>query len=243
MGIETAIIGGAVLGAYSSNKASKSASASASSAQASADANAQLQYQTSQEQLDFAKQQYDDWKNIFGDTAETLSSYYNNLSPDLYASLGIQNIEQEYTRSRQQLDSSLASRGLSNSGIATDNLTSLETNRMLGRAEARTQAPQQVANQQLAFYQSGQGMQSNASNQVGNSYSGILNTLGNNANRQQQLANNYTNQATQASAGVGSSIGSGISSYITYNALQNGSNTGGYVPNANAYGAMNTYWK
>lgn len=246
MGIETAIIASAVVGAGSSMMSSRSASKSAKNAQSSADYQAQLQYDMSQQQLDFSKQQYQDWQNIFGDVGETLSSYYKNLDPDMFASLGIQNLEQEYTRSRQLLDSSLASRGIANSGITTDSLTGLETARMMGRAEARTYAPMQVAQQQLGFYQAGQGMQSNASNAISNSYSGVINTLGANANRQQQLANSYTNQASQAYAGIGSSIGSGISSYITYNALNNPANmtpnTGGYVPNASAYGAMPNYW-
>lgn len=236
-----AILGAAAIGAGSSIYAGSKASKSAKSAQKSADAQAELQYDMSQQQLDFSKQQYQDWKDIFGDTGEILSSYYNQLNPDMYASLGIQNIEQEYTRSKNQLDSSLASRGLSNSGIAVDGFSDLETARMMGRAEARTNAPAQVATQQLGFYQAGQGVQANAQQSMQNSYSGVINTLGNNANRDQQQANNYSNQSAKAYSGIGSSIGSAASSYMISNALSKGNNSG-YAEPTNLDWNQNTAW-
>ena len=214
-----AIIGSAVLGAASSSKAAKSSSKSADKASESADRSSQLQYEASMAQLDFQKKQYEDWENIFGPIQENLSSYYKYMSPDSIASLGIQNIEQSYTQSRQNLDTQLAKRGITNSGATVAGLTQLESSRMLGKAEVITNTPQQVANQQLGFLSAGLGLQSGLQQGVSGAMSNQMNVLGQQATNKQGMANQYSNQAAQAYSGIGSSIGQGINSYMTYNAL------------------------
>ena len=220
MGIETAIIGAAAIGAGSSAMASKSASKSASAAQSSADAAAQLQYQTSQDQLEFAKQQYSDWENIFGPIQSHLSNYYQNLHPDTYASLGIQNIEKEYARSSHLLDENLAKRGMTNSGATAQGFSQLESARMLGRAEAQTNAPMAVAQAQQGFLNAGLGVQGNVLSGINSSYGNQVSLLGQQATNNLNSANQYRNSAAQSMAGVGSSVGAGIQNYLVYNALQ-----------------------
>ena len=226
-----AIVGAAAIGAGTSYMSSKSASKSADKAYASADATSQLQYEASMEQLDFQKKQYEDWENIFGPIQDNLSSYYKNMSPDSIASLGIQNIEQSYTQSRQNLDTQLAKRGITNSGATAAGLTQLESSRMLGKAEVRTNAPQQVANQQLGFLSAGLGLQSGLQQGISGAMSNQMNMFGQQATNQQGMANQYSNQAAQAYSGIGSSIGQGVNSYMTYNALNQpqvlNSHTGG----------------
>ena len=214
-----AIIGAAAIGAGTSYMSSKSASKSADKAYASADANSQLQYEASMEQLDFQKKQYEDWENIFGPIQDNLSSYYKHMSPDSIASLGIQNIEQSYTQSRQNLDTQLAKRGITNSGATAAGLTSLENTRMLGKAEVRSTAEQTVANQQLGFLSAGLGLQPSLQQGISGAMSNQMNMFGQQATNQQGMANQYSNQAAQAYSGIGSSIGQGINSYMTYNAL------------------------
>ena len=214
-----AIVGSAALGAVSSSKAAKSSSKSANKASDSADRASQLQYEASMEQLDFQKKQYEDWENIFGPIQDNLSNYYKHMSPDSIATLGIQNIEQSYTQSRQNLDTQLAKRGITNSGATVAGLTQLESSRMLGKAEVRTNAPQQVANQQLGFLSAGLGLQPSLQQGVSGAMSNQMNMFGQQATNQQGMANQYSNQAAQAYSGIGSSIGQGINSYMTYNAL------------------------
>ena len=214
-----AIVGAAAIGAGTSYMSSKSASKSADKAYASADATSQLQYEASMEQLDFQKKQYEDWENIFGPIQDNLSSYYKHMSPDSIASLGIQNIEQSYTQSRQNLDTQLAKRGITNSGATAAGLTSLENTRMLGKAEVRSNAPQQVAQQQLGFLSAGLGLQPSLQQGISGAMSNQMNMFGQQATNQQGMANQYSNQAAQAYSGIGSSIGQGINSYMTYNAL------------------------
>ena len=218
-----AIIGAAAIGAGTSYMSAKSSSKSADKAYASADAASQLQYETSIEQLNFQKEQYADWENIFGPIQDNLSSYYKNLSADSVASLGIQNIEQSYVQSRQNLDTQLAKRGITNSGATAAGLTSLENTRMLGKAEVRSTAEQTVAQQQLGFLSAGLGLQSGLQQGVSNAYSNQANILGQQSTADTNSANNYSNQAAQAYSGIGSSVGTGISSYMQYNALNNAS--------------------
>ena len=220
-----AIVGSAALGAATSYSSSKSASKSADKAYASADAASQLEYETSMAQLDFQKEQYADWENIFGPIQDNLSSYYKNLSADSVAALGIQNIEQSYIQSRQNLDTQLAKRGITNSGATAAGLTSLENTRMLGKAEVRSTAEQTVAQQQLGFLSAGLGLESGLQQGVSSAYSNQMNMYGQQATNQLNQAGQYTGQAAQAYSGIGSSIGSGINSYMTYNALNPSTNT------------------
>ena len=219
MGIETAIIGAAAIGAGSSAMASRSSSKSAQSAQSSADAAAQLEYATSQDQLEFAKQQYADWENIFGPIQSHLSNYYQNLNSDTYASLGLQNIEKEYARSSQLLDESLAKRGMTNSGATAQGFSQLESARMLGRAEAQTNAPMAVAQAQQSFLATGLNAQQNAISGINNAYGTQVGVLGQQYASNMTSANQYRQSAAQSMAGVGTSIGSGIQNYLVYNAL------------------------
>ena len=233
-----AIAGAAVIGAgasmYSGKQAAKSANKASDRAAASADAQTALGY----EQLDFNKQQYDDWNAIFGDTQKTLASYYNTLSPEFFASTGLQNIEQEYTRSRMQLDANLAKRGISNSGVAADDFSTLEAARMIGRADVRNKAETQVRAEQINFLAVGKGQQSQLQANMNSAYGNIANAYGNQASTQYGLANQYTQQANQAYAGVGQSIGSGINAYMMHNATSgaNTSQTQWVNPNYNGYG-------
>jgi len=251
MGIETAIIGAAAVGAISSSKAASSASKASQAATSSADAAAQLQYQASSEQLAFQKQQYDDWEGIFGPIQSNLSNYYKNLSSDTVASLGLQNIETQYVSSRQNLDTALAKRGITNSGATVSGLTQLESARMLGKAEVQANAPAQTAAQQLGFLQTGLGQQSSLQQGISNSYTNQMNMFGQQATSNLNQANQYSQQAAAGYAGIGSSIGQGINTYMTANAYQSQANLnntmanqmgGNYTPSSASYGATTSWW-
>lgn len=219
--VAAAVVGSAALGAYTSSQSAKASSESANAATASADAAAQLQYKISSEQLAFSKQQYDDWQSIYGPIQDNLSSYYKNLSSDSIASLGIQSIEKEYSRSSQLLEQTLAKRGITNSGATTQGVTQLESARMLGRAEVQANAPMVAAQQKQGFLSIGLGVQQNAVSGINTAYSNQVSVLGQQAGNNLAQAQNYTNQAAAGYAGIGSSIGQGINTYMTYNSLQN----------------------
>ena len=237
-----AIIGSAAIGAGVSMSSASKASKSSSAALASADAASQLQYEVSMEQKKKKKTQYANWENIFGPIQQNLSNYYKNINPDTIASSGLQNIEQSYTQSRQNLDQQLAKRGISNSGAAAAGLTQLETARMLGKAEVNTNAPMIAAQQQSNFLAGGLGQQSQLQSGISNTYSNQMNMFGQQALNKQNMSNQYANQAAQAYSGIGSSIGSGINTYMTANAIQNMNPGSNYVANPASYGATTGFW-
>lgn len=233
-----AIIGSALIGAASSASSAKSASSAASQQAAASQAATDASLQASREQLEFQKQQYADWESIFGPIQENLSSYYQSLSPDTYAAMGLQNLQQSYTTSKQSLDRALAQRGLSTSGAAAQALTDLESQRMLGGASIRQSAAQEVATQKQNFLALGLGQGSTLQQGVAGAYGNIASTNMQAAGNAMALQGTYANQAASAYAGIGQSLGSGLSTYMTYNALNRGVNPYGSGMATNPPGSL-----
>jgi len=203
----TAIAGSAIVGGVSSASAASKASKSADAATAASS-------EASAAQLAFSQQQYDDWKSVFGDVQDNLASYYKNLTPDVLVASGVQNINKEYAQVSQQLTQSLAQRGISSSGLEGQALVDLATKQAQDTATLKTQAPQLVANEKMKFLSLGL-------NQGANAVAGMQNAYGTQASLASNQANMYNQQAAQASAGIGSSLSSGINSYMTMNAMNN----------------------
>lgn len=204
-----AIIGAGVLGAgasvYSADKAS-SAADSASSAQSAASA----------AQLAFNKQQYEDWKSIYGPVQENLAGYYNRLTPDTYEALGVQNVQAEYQKALENVNQNLAQRGIDVSGISAQAEISMAQQAASQKAQVRAQAPQAVANEQAKFLGLGLGNQGALQGNISNSYGNMASQ----ANQQWQIANQQANQAYGA---LGNVAGSTLSTYMQYQAMQNAS--------------------
>lgn len=230
-----AIIGSAAIGAASSASSASKASSAAKAQAAAADRATEASLQASREQLAFQQQQYADWEAIYGPIQDRLSSYNQSLTPDTFAALGLQGLQQSYTQSKQNIERSLAQRGLSSSGAAAEALTGLESQRMLGAAQIRQQAPQQVAAQQSNFLSLGLGLQPALQQGVSNAYGNQAMINMQAAGNAQALQGQYANQAASAYAGIGQSIGSGLNTYMTYNALNQGVNP---YPSSSAYGTQ-----
>lgn len=205
--VAAAIVGSAVVGGVSSYTSSKNA-ASASNAATAASS------QASAEQLEFAKQQYEDWKTVYGDIQENLSTYYNSLTPEKYIAEGKQSLNDSYAKASTQVEQSLAQRGLTGSGIQAQSITDLASNKANSAAALQATAERQVAQDKMSFLSLGTNQYNNSTNQVMNSYS-------NTANLAAQQASMYTTQANQASQAIGQSLSGGINAYLTYNSLQN----------------------
>lgn len=205
MGIEAAIIGSAVVGAGASMMASGSASDSADAATAASS-------QASAAQIAFSKEQYADWKKVFGDVQDNLSAYYKNLTPDAIEATGIQNINQQYSQANKQITQSLAQRGISSSGLEGQAMVDLAQKQAQDTANLKIQAPQMAANEKMKFLALGL-------NQGANAVSGVNQAYGTQATLAANQANMYNQQAASSSAGIGSSLSSGINSYMSYNAM------------------------
>ena len=221
-----AIIGSAVLGAAaSSNAASEAADAAEAQTQAASSASAA--------QLAFSKEQYQDWKDTFGDISDNLSNFYNNLNEQKLASHGIQNIKATYATAVKNVDQALAQRGISSSGLQAQALVDLASQQAKAEAEVRANAPLAVAQEKMKFLSLGMGQGANAVMGVNQAYS-------QQANLATQQATQNTALASQAAAGIGSSLSSGLNSYMTYSAMQNQSNLLSALTSGNSALSYNT---
>lgn len=110
-----------------------------------------------EEQLAFQREQYEDWKNIYGDLQENLGNYYTSLDPKDYEARGLQAVQQEYQAAKTNLDRSLAQRGISSSGLQAAADTSFSQQLASARADVRLKAPDTVAMEQMKFLGLGLG--------------------------------------------------------------------------------------
>tara|TARA_R110000851_G_scaffold158030_2_gene300920 strand:+ start:5860 stop:6480 length:621 start_codon:yes stop_codon:yes gene_type:complete len=188
-----AVAGATVLsGTMSSQSASKQAKVAGKASDAS---------------MAFEQVRYDDWKAVYGPLQDNLSSYYQNVTPDYYAAVGLEAFEQQYQTGLQRLDESFTQRGIDpSSGIAA----SLEQQAELGAAETRAgirrEAPRQAAEDKSRFLQIGLGQ---------NPASSVSNSLSQSAKLQQQQAGSAGQAAGQAWGSAIESTGRAIDAYNT----------------------------
>lgn len=180
-GVATAIVGGAVIGGVMSKNAADNATEASSQAAAN--------------ELAFNQQQYDDWKEVYGPIQDNLSEYYTNLSPDMYEAQGLEAFNAEYQKSMDNLNQSLAQRGIVDSGLSAQLTASSEINAAQQRATIRMTAPTQVAEAKSNFLQIGLGQ--DPTGDVANTLSGITTSAQANANA--------------ANAAAGQAIGNAVS--------------------------------
>lgn len=182
---------GAVGGILGSNSANKAASAAEST------------------QLDFEKQQYEDWKAVYGPVQDNLGAYYSNLTPDYYETIGLENFQLERNAAIDQLNTYLARNGIEDSGVALQLRAGADLNAAAERAKIRREAPQQARQDQMNFLSI--GMNANPAPSVSN-------TLGQQAAGARARANDAAASAGEATgkavSAVGSLVQTGLSSYF-----------------------------
>lgn len=189
-GVATAIAGAAIVGGVVQNNASKRATKAANNSAAA--------------ELDFAKKQYQDWQDIFGPVERNLSDYYNNLTPDYIASVGMQNVEAERGKALDRVNQSLAQRGLLGSGLEAAAIGDIELGAAEQKAQVRSDAPHQVAQQKLGFLSLGYGQNP----------AGVLqNTLSNRAQSDRGYANSMQQAAGQAVGTAINEVGTALAGY------------------------------
>lgn len=141
-----ASVGLGLLGARSSRKATSAATSAAGQA-----------LEAEQSALDFQKEQYQDWKNIFGDVQENLAEYYNGLSPDRLAVRDLEAFEQERERALTTVRQTFAQRGIGTSGLASQAEADIAIASAEERGRIRADAPDKAAQQRLSFLTLGMG--------------------------------------------------------------------------------------
>lgn len=125
--------------------------------QASGDAKAARMAQ--KEQLDFSKEQYNDWLEVFGPIQDNLSEYYQNLTPETFAAANLQDFELEFNKAMTQFNESLVQRGIDpKSGIGVSLEQQAELDAAEQRAEIRGDARDEVNKQKASFLSLGLGI-------------------------------------------------------------------------------------
>ena len=158
-----------------------------------------------QAQLDFAKQQYDDWKAIYGPIEQNLADYYNNITPEYYETVGLEAIEAEYTVVREDLERSMAQRGLTSSALSTAVETDVGIEEAEAKAQVRRDAPRMAAEDKSRFLQIGKGSDPSSS---------LSNVLSQRSSCMRSRANQSSAAAGDAAANAINVIGTGLSDYF-----------------------------
>ena len=137
-----------------------------------------------QQAFDYAKAQQDYMNSIVRPSLTAAADYYNNLTTNNYIAQGVTALEQAYAQADSRTTQQLATRGISDSGIAANMIMSLNNNLAQSKAALVAGAPGEVAKQRAAF--AGQGQP------YVNSYDAML------QNSATNMANTYTNFGTNA---------------------------------------------
>lgn len=182
---------GAVLSAVISSDAAGDASGDASKA--------------SEASMAFEQAKYDDWKDTYGTLQDNLADYYTTLTPEYYEVQGLQAFEQEQTLAFAQIESSLAQRGIQDSGIALATELAFASEGAAQRATIRTQAPAIAADEQSRFLRIGLGQN------PGESYSRALSQRSTELSGIASAANVASQQATTSAI---TTVGTGLADYF-----------------------------
>jgi hypothetical protein len=186
-----AVVVGAGITAYSASESAEDAQSAASD---SADAS-----------LGFERQKYNDWKAAYGDIQTNLSDYYNTLTPDMYEAQGLEIFQQEHQAALETARTTLAQRGILDSGIAAQVELQGAQDLAEGRAKIRQEAPLAVEAERLNFLQVGLGLN------PGDSLSSALSSEANRTSLAAREAAAASGAATQSAV---EAIGTGLSTYF-----------------------------
>lgn len=125
-----------------SNSASKDRKAAAKSDKAS---------------LAFEQQKYDDWQEVYGPIEKNLSKFYNSMTPESLATQNLTEFNRQNATAIETINTTLAQRGMLNSGTSAAVTLASELNSAEKRADIRATADEQVAAEQGRFLQIGLG--------------------------------------------------------------------------------------
>lgn len=155
-------------------------------------------------QLAFEKEKHQDWKDTYGSIEDNLAEYYNNLTPEYYATQGLEAVQKESEATRMRLKTSLAQRGIEDSGVSL----ALEQQSDIGlaeqRATVRADAPRKAMEEKRGFLQVGLGQ---------NPGSSLSTTMANQASQASARADASERAAGQGVATAITAVGSALDDY------------------------------
>ncbi len=149
--------GAAALGGWGSVATIATGAVGAISASKSGSRAQQAAEDAGKEELAFVQQQYDDWKDTYGDVEKNLSEYYGAITPDYIETQGLQAFEEEKDLALTSIRENLSQRGIATSGVAAQAEIQAELGSAATRAKIRADAPMKAASEKSKFLQIGLG--------------------------------------------------------------------------------------
>lgn len=155
--------------------------------------------------LAFEREKYEEWQATYGGLEDNMAAYYNQLTPEFYATQGLEAFQKEQQVAQERIKTSLAQRGIEDSGIALalEHQTAQEGAET--RARIRAEAPGMAMQEKQGFLNAGLGLQ------PGQSYS---TALSNQANVATQRANVAEQAAGQVIGTAVSTVGKATMDYL-----------------------------
>ena len=132
-----------------------------------------------QQAFDYYKAQQDYMNSITRPSLTAAADYYNNLTTNNYIAQGATALEQAYAQADSRTTQQLATRGISDSGIAANMIMSLNNNLAQSKAALVAGAPGEVAKQRAAFAGQTQPYVSQYDTMLQNSTANMANTYSN----------------------------------------------------------------
>ena len=181
-----------------------------------------LQKEIAQKQLEFDKQKYNDWENIFGPIAENVSHFVRTIEPYKYESQIADNITSKLPSELRTINKTMGARGLLNSGLTDYYKNSAITDLYPSLAKANLMADDYVKNIQNSFVNM---MRGNSINQ----FAAINNALNDYRNSLNSSISNRLNDV----AGYGKSLVADAQALGTLLGRNSSNNSSLYDPNLN----------
>lgn len=162
--------------------------AQANAAKAANDAN-----ELSRENIEFQREQYQDWKAVYGELQENLGEYFKNLGPEKITALGLQEQQIAHQQSEEQIKQTMAQRGLGDSKFETYVLASNDMDNNSKRANIRATAEEKTAQQKMSFLGLGLGQGTQMLGHINNATNTGVNAFSSQANMYNNQFNTFAN--------------------------------------------------
>lgn len=155
--------------------------------------------------IEFEREKLAEWQETYGGLEDNLAAYYNQLTPEFYETQGLEAFQKEQQVAQERIKTSLAQRGIEDSGIALALEHQTAQEGAEARAAIRAEAPLKAAEEQRKFLQVGLGLA------PGESYSQALSQQAQQAQRRADIAEQ---QAGQAIGQAVTTVGKATADYL-----------------------------
>jgi len=149
-----------------------------------------------EEQLAMAKEDRTRWNSIYGPIEENMGEFFANLTPDYFASQGLEAYQKDFQQNQEQLTEYYAANEI-DSGTEADLMTKSSLQASRDKAKIRADAPYQVQEMKQKFLSLGVTEKSGVNASIANASNSLSTTLSNQAGIAANSANVGFDAASQ----------------------------------------------